>query len=140
MRCDPVDAGTPLHGCMAACACASRRSFLASVGALGAASVLPAPAAWAEGTVPAPAIAKPHRVDVHHHMFPPFVQERWRKDNIRVTPAAMRWTLAATLEQMNEGGVATAILSMASGGLNLLRLRVNENRSMTRMVNDYAAK
>jgi predicted TIM-barrel fold metal-dependent hydrolase len=41
---------------------------------------------------------------------------------------------------MNEGGVATAILSMASGGLNLPRLSIDENRRLTRMVNDYAAK
>jgi predicted TIM-barrel fold metal-dependent hydrolase len=41
---------------------------------------------------------------------------------------------------MNEGGVATAILSMASGGLNLRRVSIDENRRLTRMVNDYAAK
>jgi len=137
MRCDPIDANAPVHGCVAVCGCASRRSFLKSVGAVGAASVLSIPA-FAEDAAPAP--AKPHRVDVHHHMFPPFVQERWKKDNIRTAPVAMRWTLEATLEQMNKGGVAAAILSMASGGLNLPKLNLNDNRAMTRMVNDYAAK
>jgi 6-methylsalicylate decarboxylase len=145
MRCDPVDASTPLHalpchGCVAVCGCTSRRAFLKSVGAFGAATTLSAPAAWAEGAAPSPSIAKPHRIDVHHHMFPPFVQERWKKDNVRTNPAAMRWTIAGTIEQMDEGGVATAILSMASGGLNLPRLKMEESRSMTRMVNDYAAK
>jgi predicted TIM-barrel fold metal-dependent hydrolase len=72
-------------------------------------------------------------------MFPPFVQERWKKDNIRTAPVAMRWTLEATLDEMNKGGVATAILSLASGGLNLPRLSTDENRKLTRMVNDYAA-
>jgi predicted TIM-barrel fold metal-dependent hydrolase len=73
-------------------------------------------------------------------MFPPFVQERWTKEGIRTIPAAMQWTPAASLEQMDQGGVATAILSMASGGLNLPRLDLDEARSMVRMVNDYAAK
>jgi predicted TIM-barrel fold metal-dependent hydrolase len=51
----------------------------------------------------------------------------------------MRWTLQATLDQMDKGGVRTAILSMASGGLNLPRLGIEGNRRLTRMVNDYAA-
>jgi predicted TIM-barrel fold metal-dependent hydrolase len=148
MRCDPVDAKAPAHDCVAVCGCNSRRTFLKSFSAFSAATALSAPAVWAQESVPAtspassaaPAVSKPHRVDVHHHMFPPFVQERWKKDNIRTAPVAMRWTLEATLDQMNKGGVSTAILSLASGGLNLPRLSIDENRKMTRMVNDYAAK
>jgi 6-methylsalicylate decarboxylase len=138
MRCD--DAKTPLHGCLMACGCNSRRTFLKSFSAFGAATALSAPAVWAEGGSPTPSTAKPHRIDVHHHMFPPFVQERWKKDNVRTAPQAMRWTLEGTLEAMNAGGVRTAVLSMASGGLNLPKLSVDEHRSLTRMVNDYAAK
>src|SRR5882672_3766424 len=110
MRCDPVDAKVPAHGCVTICGCYSRRTFLKSFSAFGAATALSAPAVWAQDTSPAssPAAAKPHRVDVHHHMFPPFVQERWKKDNIRTAPVAMRWTLEATLDQMNKGGVSTA--------------------------------
>ena len=144
MRCDPVDAQAPAHGCVTICGCNSRRTFLKSFGAFGAATALSARAVWAQdtspGSSPAASNAKPHRVDVHHHMFPPFVQERWKKDNIRTAPVAMRWTLEATIEQMNKGGVATSILSLASGGLNLPKLSADENRTMTRMVNDYAAK
>jgi predicted TIM-barrel fold metal-dependent hydrolase len=140
MRCDPVDAIASAHGCVAMCGCNSRRTFLKSVGAFGAATALSAPAVWAQESSPAPAASRPHRIDVHHHMFPPFVQERWKKDNVRTAPVTMRWTLEATLEAMNNGGVATAILSLASGGLNLPRLRADETRQMTRMVNDYAAK
>lgn len=144
MRCDPVDAIASTHGCVAMCGCRSRRTFLKSFGAFGAAAALSAPAVWAQDSSPAPAnapsTAKPHRIDVHHHMFPPFVQERWKKDNIRAAPVAMRWTLDATLDEMNKGGVATAILSLASGGLNLPRLSADENRKLTRMVNDYGAK
>jgi predicted TIM-barrel fold metal-dependent hydrolase len=144
MRCDPVDrnATTSAHGCSAICGCGSRRAFLRSAAAFGASVALPAPAVWAQGgsaPPPAPA-AKPHRIDVHHHFFPPFLMEAWQKANIRSAPPVQRWTLAGTLEQMDRGGVATAILSIASGGLNLPELSAEENRRMTRMVNDYAAK
>jgi 6-methylsalicylate decarboxylase len=140
MRCDPVEATAPVHGCVSICGCNSRRTFLKSIGAFGATTVLSAPAVWAQEPSAASSVAKPHRVDVHHHMFPPFLQERWKKDNIRTIPVVMRWTLEATLEEMDKGGVATAILSLASGGLNLPKLSADENRRMTRMVNDYAAK
>ncbi|MCC6887982.1 MAG: amidohydrolase [Hyphomicrobiales bacterium] len=135
MRCDPVQptiAPAAPNG-ISVCGCHSRRSFLKGAGAFGAAAALPAPAAQAQTPPP------PHRIDVHHHMFPPFLQERWKRDNIRTAPVAMRWTLNATLDAMDQGGVATAILSMASGGLNLPRLGAEENRRLTRMVNDYAA-
>ena len=103
MRCDPVEATAPVHRCIAVCGCNSRRTFLKSIGAFGAAATLSAPAVWAQGSSPAPSTAKPHRVDVHHHMFPPFLQERWKKDNVRTIPVVMRWTLEGTLAEMEQG-------------------------------------
>src|SRR5258707_1179542 len=141
MWCEPVDRNSAqsVHPCSPTlCGCGSRRGFLKSFSAFGASAVLPAPAVWAQGAPPAP--AKPHRVDVHHHVFPPFLQEAWQKANVRVAPVAARWTLDATLDQMNRGGVATAMLSLASGGLNLANLGAEENRRMTRVVNDYVVK
>jgi predicted TIM-barrel fold metal-dependent hydrolase len=141
MWCEPVDRNSAqsAHPCPPTlCGCGSRRSFLRSFSALGASAVLPAPAVWAQGATPTP--AKPHRVDVHHHVFPPFLQEAWQKTNVRVAPVAARWKLEATLEQMNQGGVATAMLSLASGGLNLPNLGAEENRKLTRQVNDYVVK
>src|SRR5438445_1842271 len=140
MWCEPVDrtSKSSAHGCPPMlCGCGSRRGFLRSVAAVGASAILPAPAVWAQEAKPA---EKPHRVDVHHHVFPPFLQEAWQKANVRVAPVAARWTLDATLDQMNRGGVATAILSLASGGLNLPDPSVEDNRRLTRMVNDYVAK
>jgi predicted TIM-barrel fold metal-dependent hydrolase len=143
MRCDPVgrDAVPSAHGCAATlCGCGSRRGFQRSVAALGASAAMPAPAVWAQdppAPVP-PAAIKPHRIDVHHHMFPPFLLEAWQTANVRSVPVAARWTLQATLDQMDRGGVATALLSLASGGLNLPLLDANQSRRMTRMVNDYA--
>jgi predicted TIM-barrel fold metal-dependent hydrolase len=141
MRCDPVEAQTPAHGCIAVCGCNSRRSFLKSFGAFGAATALSAPAAWAQGSSPAPSTTKPHRIDVHHHMFPPFVQELWKKENVRTTPVVMRWTLDATLDQMDRAGVATTVLSvLAAGGFNMPRLSVEEHRRLVRLANDHAVK
>src|SRR4029079_11077946 len=71
-----------------------------------------------------PAAAKPHRIDVHHHMFPPFVQELWKKTNTRAAPVTMQWTLEQTLDQMNRAGVRTTVLSvLASGGFQIAELR-----------------
>jgi 6-methylsalicylate decarboxylase len=53
----------------------------------------------------------------------------------------MKWTLEATLDQMNRAGVATTILSvLASGGFNMPTLAVEEHRRLTRLANDYAVK
>src|SRR5438067_375412 len=87
-----------VHGCD----CNSRRSFMQSVAALGASAVLPSSAAFAqEPKTP----ERPHRIDVHHHVFPPFLQALWKERNVRLAPVSLRWTLEATLEQMNRSGV-----------------------------------
>jgi 6-methylsalicylate decarboxylase len=145
MRCDPVEATAPLHRCVAVCGCNSRRTFLKSFGAFGAATALSAPAVWAQdsssASSPAPSSAKPHRIDVHHHMFPPFVQDLWKKENVRTAPVVMRWKLEDTLDQMNQAGVATTVLSvLAAGGFNLPRLSVEEHRRLARLANDHAVK
>ena len=139
MRCDPVEPQAPVHGCVSLCRCNTRRTFLKSFSAFGAAAAtgLSAPAVWAEGAAP----AKPHRIDVHHHMFPPFVIDLWKKENVRTAPVVMRWTLEATLAQMEKAGVATTVLSvLAAGGFNMPRASAEENRRLTRLANNYAVK
>jgi predicted TIM-barrel fold metal-dependent hydrolase len=140
MRCDPVDrkAEASVQIChTGACGCFSRRSFIRSFSAT-AATTLPAPAVWAEAALPAPA-AKPHRIDMHHHFYPPFLVEAWQKANVRTTPVVTRWKVEATLDQMNKGGVATAMLSLPTG-LNFPHLGAEENKRMTRMVNEYGVQ
>jgi predicted TIM-barrel fold metal-dependent hydrolase len=144
MRCDPVDrkAELSLGLCRdVLCGCGSRRSFLKSFTAFGASAVA-APAVWAQGsaTPPAPTAAgKPHRIDVHHHFYPPFLVEAWAKGNVRTTPVINRWKLEGTLDQMDKGGVATAMLSLPTG-LNFPNLGAEENQRMTRLVNEYAVQ
>lgn len=141
MRCDPVDGNAvqTTHDCrLSLCGCGSRRSFLRSFAAAGASVALPAPAVWAQGAQRMP-IAKPHRIDIHHHFYPPFLLEAWQKANLRNPPVVQRWTLQGTLDQMDKGGVATAMLSLPTG-LNLPNLSADERTRMTRMVNEFAMK
>ena len=49
--------------------CVSRRSFLDGALALGGAALLPGSGLRAQAV--APAVARPHRIDVHHHFATP---------------------------------------------------------------------
>ena len=59
----------------------------------------------------------PGLVDVHHHVSPPAFLAAAQSSPLTRNPVAERWTLAATLEAMDRGGVATAVLSLANPGL-----------------------
>jgi predicted TIM-barrel fold metal-dependent hydrolase len=139
LRCETVsaDAGAvSRHACgPAACGCGSRRMFLRSAAAYGATSVF-APAVRAQGAAPA---AKPYRIDVHHHFFPPFMIEEWTKANVRIPPPAKNWTLAKALDQMDRGAVATAILSVQQR-LEVPGINDEAARQLTRRINEYAVQ
>ena len=82
----------------------SRRELLAGGGgalAIGAAAGF-APTAFAQ--------AAPHCIDVHHHVSPPTwldAVKRLKKDN----PPMASWSVQKSLDDMDKGGVATAITS-----------------------------
>lgn len=140
MICEPVAANrfaaSAPHACAPlTCGCSSRRMFLRTASAFAASAALPASAAFAQG--PAAPAVKPHRVDVHHHFYPPFLMDAWKKANVRNPPPVTRWTLKGALDQMDQGGVETAVLSIPTG-LNLPALSQEDNRRMTRMCNDWA--
>jgi predicted TIM-barrel fold metal-dependent hydrolase len=110
----------------------SRRSFLggaAAVAATAAASSLVPPAALAQ--------AKPYRIDVHHHIAPP----SWLNamDIIgRTNPPLARWSVQRTLEDMDKGGVATAITSPTAPQVVTLGLPVAIK--IARESNEFAKK
>ena len=89
---------------------ASRRQFLAGLGAVGAAMVLIPPdvRAQAQGTL----------IDTHHHFYPPAYLKRqmeWESARkIPPYPGVPDWTPARAVEQMDKNGVRTAVLSLAS--------------------------
>ncbi len=141
MRCDPIDrsAARTVHGrSPGPCDCGSRRFLLKSLAAFGAATALGAPAVWGQGTSAA-ASPQPHRIDVHHHFFPQFLLEAWQKAGVRNAAAVQNWKLEATLDQMNRGGVATAILSLPTG-LSIPDLNAEQSRHLARLVNEYVVE
>jgi predicted TIM-barrel fold metal-dependent hydrolase len=140
MRCDAIaGAGqikTSEHS-LSGCNCGSRRSFMRAVAAIGASSVVSTRTAWAQA-VATPA-AKPHRIDIHHHFFPRFLLDEWQKNNVPNPPVAQRWKLENTLEQMDQAGIATTMLSLPTG-LNLGNPDAETSRRITRRVNEFGVQ
>ena len=119
------------------CACCapanpSRRTFLASAASLAVASALPAPAR----------AASPHRIDVHHHIFPRSVMDLQEKLNPKwgklETPRGLPpWTPATMIDDMDRNGVASVVISPAGPGA--WYGDVAGSRQIARAWNEYAA-
>ncbi len=114
----------------------SRRNFvaggLAAFGFGAAAASLPAPAV-AQGT----AIAKPHRIDVHHHISPPAWVDALKKAGLD-SPPVNNWTPQKSLDDMDKAGVATGITSPTLPGVGFLPAA--EAAAVARASNEYALK
>jgi 6-methylsalicylate decarboxylase len=114
----------------------SRRNFVAG----GAAAFGFGAAAAA---MPAPAIAqvtekaKPHRIDVHHHISPPVWVEAVKKAGL-ATPPVLNWTVQKSLDDMDMAGVTTAITSPTLPGVGFLPPA--EAAAVARASNEFAAK
>jgi 6-methylsalicylate decarboxylase len=94
-----------------ACACGTvsvlgRRGFLAS-------SLL------ASSGIGAMAEDKPFRIDVHHHVSPPAWLDAVKKAGLD-TPPIVQWSVEESLRDMEQGGVATAMVSPTTPQLNFL--------------------
>jgi predicted TIM-barrel fold metal-dependent hydrolase len=77
--------------------------------------------------------AAPHRIDVHHHLFPP-AYRAGLGDRAAGLPV---WSPAQSIEEMDKGGIATSVLSLSSPGVWFGN--VDESRRLARIVNDYGA-
>jgi predicted TIM-barrel fold metal-dependent hydrolase len=80
---------------------------------------------------------RPHRIDVHHHFAPP----AWLaevKGRPLLQPANAAWTPARSIEDMDQGGVATAIISVTNPGLWFGDAAAAER--LARACNEYGAK
>jgi predicted TIM-barrel fold metal-dependent hydrolase len=113
----------------------SRRIALKHVAAVGASAVLcvrPIVAAMAR----IDSNPKPGRVDLHHHMLPPFYMDLRRAvPNVGNMPA---WSPEKSLEDMEKNGVSTAMLSLAVSGVAFDAGEAG--RSLARKSNDYGAQ
>lgn len=112
-----------------------RRQFLISAAAsLGLAAVR-----GSVGSVFAQAVAAGSRVrvDIHHHFAPPaWIAEV--KGRPLLQPANTRWTAAQSIDDMDRGGVAAAVISVTNPGLWF-----GDNQATTRVAracNEYGAK
>ncbi len=115
----------------------SRRRFMGSLGALGAAGLLPA----------GPASAQPARgrlIDTHHHFYAPAYEKAWHdwagKRHLGVFPRQSAWTPAKSVEEMDRGGVRAAMLSLASTPGVWFDAGAAEATRMARVCNEYGAQ
>ena len=109
----------------------TRRHVLSGAAAASAATAIALPFA------PLAARAKPHRIDVHHHFSPP----QWIaavKGRELLQRANTEWTPARSVEDMDNAGVATAVVSITNPGLWFGDKEAT--RRMARECNDYGAK
>ncbi len=113
-----------------------RRSFLTSaLASLGLAATADARrlAAFAQAAAP----ARPHGIDVHHHFAPPaWVAEV--KGRPLLQTANTTWTPAKSIEDMDRGGVAAAMVSITNPGLWFGDTAVTSR--VARACNEYGAK
>jgi 6-methylsalicylate decarboxylase len=102
-----------------------RRTFLQAIAAVGAERLVRA----------ADTPEKPHRIDIHHHLFPPSYSAAI------VTlgqPPSPKWTPATSLEEMDRSGISLSVLSLSPP--NVIFPDNAVARRLSREVNDYGAK
>jgi 6-methylsalicylate decarboxylase len=120
---------------------ASRREFLRSLGVLGAAgAILPASKLLGQ-TVASGALVVPGRIDVHHHMAPPFYVKALEQERNQQGIVVRPWTPAASIELMDKAGVATSMLSpVLRVVMDSMSEKSERARSLIRQNNEYGAK
>jgi predicted TIM-barrel fold metal-dependent hydrolase len=125
--------------------CPSRRSFLQGVGALGIGALVPQSPLWAQKPV-----IDAHAIDCHHHFASPsYIKALIPKEGQyhRGFSSTMTWvngknvseySAAKDIEDMDQQGVATAILSCTTPGIWFGD--PEETRTMARDMNEFGAK
>jgi 6-methylsalicylate decarboxylase len=107
---------------------ASRRDLLKALAAAGAGAILPTAGMIAQTAQPDGG-GTSGRIDVHHHMETNFVPGG----------ANAHWTVAKSLEQMDQHGIATALLSHPTNG-DQINDGTEKGRALTRRINEFGAK
>ena len=85
--------------------------------------------------------SNPRRVDVHHHMLPPEYARLTRERILQITsgdPTVLNWTPEVTFAQMEQYGVASAILSLPVPGA--WHQGRENSRKLARIANEYGAR
>jgi len=123
---------------------ASRRKFLKAMAMAGAGAILPGTVIG--GKLLAQAISpsvRPlaGRIDIHHHIFPPFyvkaMEEQTRASGFVLRP----WTPATSIDMMDKHGIATAFFSPVQRlVMDSTSDRSERGRSLARQHNEYGAQ
>ncbi len=120
-------------GCETGAACnTSRRQFLGSVAAAGAAAMLPSGLVSAQAPRPL--------IDMHHHFYPPEFNKAVVEFSGGQPPATAKWTPASTLAEMDLNAVSMAMLSLWSIPGVWMGAKPEGMRRYARMCNDYGAQ
>jgi predicted TIM-barrel fold metal-dependent hydrolase len=108
-----------------------REFFTAGVAAFGAATMIPQAWSWAQSP------PRPFRIDTHTHFSTPKLFDLATSRG--VNQATLKdWTPEKMLKQMEEGSVATSILSVSDPGVHAGNDQAA--RSLAREANEYAAR
>ena len=118
----------------------SRREFLKTLAAAGGAAVLPAGALLGQTTSGGTRVV-PGRIDVHHHLFPPFyvkeMEQMLRESGFSPRP----WSPTTSIDMMDKAGVAVAMLSPVQRlVMDSMSERNEKARSLARRSNEYGAQ
>jgi predicted TIM-barrel fold metal-dependent hydrolase len=111
-----------------------RRRFLRAVAAAGVAAAVAPQRLLAAAQ---PARAGGGRIDMHHHFAPPawIAEVRGRP---LLQPANTRWTPSQSIEDMDRGGVAAAVVSITNPGIWFGDAKQTER--LARACNEYGAR
>jgi predicted TIM-barrel fold metal-dependent hydrolase len=119
---------------------ASRRKFLKALAMAGAGAILPGSGLIAQVTSPS---VRPlaGRIDVHHHLFPPFyikaMEEQMRAGGFSPRP----WTPSTSIDMMDKHGIATAFVSPVQRlVMDSMSDRSEKGRTLARQNNEYGAQ
>jgi hypothetical protein len=85
---------------------ASRRKFLQLIAAAGAGAILPAGSLLGQA-----GSAGKGRIDVHHHLLPPFYVKLMEKEVAASGRPIPTWTPEKSIDAMDKNGIATAMVS-----------------------------
>lgn len=115
-------------------ACCSRRTFLGGLAGFGAGTLFADRQARGQS---APNADKPFRIDTHHHLSSPgFIAEIAGRRTGQVP--LMKWTIAQSIADMDQGGVATSILSISEPGVFFGNF--DAARALGRETNEFGAR
>ena len=113
----------------------SRRTMLKYLAATGTGAALSTGPVFAALPL-VDSTAKGGRIDVHHHMLPPFYMDLRRKvENVGKMPA---WSPSRSIDDLEKGGVTKAMLSLAVSGVTFDAGEAG--RSLARKSNDFGAQ